>query len=134
MFENISEKIKTAATVINIAGIALSILMGIIVMIVSFFSGLIILIGGFFSSWVGSLVLYGFAEIIEYLQVISYNTRKKDQSEFSNLTPSSNYTVTNYKPMYRSNTKTIRCPDCRQEIPNNTQKCPYCGCDVQKYK
>ena len=40
----------------------------------------------------------------------------------------------NYKPVTQLSRVKMRCPDCRQEVSIDEHKCPYCGCDVQKYK
>ena len=135
MFENIGNKIKILAIVLAILGIILSIVIGTVIIVQEkFLPGFLFIIIGSLSSWISSFFVFGFGEVIECLQEISYNTRRKEQSKLLNSPQASNYTVANYKPLPKSNTKTIRCPDCRQEIPNNTQKCPYCDCEVQKYK
>ena len=80
-------------------------------------------------------MMYGLGEAIEGIESIQYNTTKTESKIF-NKTQMSNYTVanSNYKPVTQLSRVKMRCPDCRQEVSIDEHKCPYCGCDVQKYK
>lgn len=82
MFTNIGGKIKTLATVICWLGIIASIIAGLI----SFSSvvhtgdeviiiGLLIMAAGSLLSWLGSMTLYGFGQLIERTEEIAENTR-----------------------------------------------------------
>jgi hypothetical protein len=132
MFYNIGGKIKVLAMVTTIIGIIFSVIFGIIIMTENFFSGLFLMLVLGVSSWVGSFMIYGFGELIECAQRIARNTR---QPLPSSLLQSANATAKTHPQRTEPTTSTkILCPDCRQEIYENTQKCPYCGCDVQKYR
>ena len=77
MFNNIGSKIKNLAQVVCWIGIALSVLVGIIVMSFGgFFSGIIVIVAGSLVSWIGSFFTYGFGELIESCQEIERNTNQ----------------------------------------------------------
>lgn len=91
MFSNIGGKIKGLAKFVCWAGIVLSILLGILTMVGSsqinysysygsynssssgmgILSGLLIIVVGGLSSWLGSLALYGFGELIDNTSYIA---------------------------------------------------------------
>lgn len=100
MYKNIGRKIKGFAKFICAAGIIVSVLWGaciiilaalstttiphdeaITLMTTSIISGSIIIIIGSLASWLGSLCLYGFGELIEKVTVISENTRIPHNAE-----------------------------------------------------
>ena len=132
MFFNIGNKIKVLAMVTTIIGIIFSIIFGIIIMIENFFLGLISMLICGVSSWVGSFMIYGFGELIECAQRIARNTRPSVNTSALLQSASAAQKITPKAPVL--STEKIHCPDCRQEISANEQKCPYCGCEVQKYK
>ena len=78
MFNNIGGKIKTVSKFICYAGIAVSVICGVIML---FFGvagnldmsaiGLAVGVGGSLCSWLGSLAAYGFGELIENTTVIA---------------------------------------------------------------
>ena len=132
MFFNIGNKIKVLAMVTTIIGIIFSIIFGIIIMIENFFLCLISMLICGVSSWVGSFMIYGFGELIECAQRIARNTRPSVNTSALLQSASAAQKITPKAPVL--STEKIHCPDCRQEISANEQKCPYCGCEVQKYK
>lgn len=75
MFDNIVDKIKTVAQVFCWVGIILSVISGLI----SIFSGgdligIITIIVGVLSSWVSSIIVYGFGQLIEDTNVSASNS------------------------------------------------------------
>jgi len=67
VFNNIGKKIKSLATFVCILGVVLSITIGLGQMIVddeTFVSGLFVLLVGPVISWLSTLILYGFGELI----------------------------------------------------------------------
>ncbi len=65
MFNNIGEKIKSVAVVVTILGIATSLFLGIWMCAKSaWLMGVCIIIVGSICSWLGSLTLYGFGQLI----------------------------------------------------------------------
>lgn len=86
MFNNIGGKIKSVASVLTGLGIAISIVIGIIAIIASAPGiGLLTIFLGSLASWLSSLTLYGFGQLIE-------NTDKlvKMQTQIPNLTQKQN--------------------------------------------
>ena len=66
MFKNIVEKLKLVANIEFFAGIILSVILGIVLFSSRlFFEGIIYFLIGTFGSYVVSLLLFGFATIIE---------------------------------------------------------------------
>ena len=72
MFDNISSKIKTLAEITSIAGIVISILWGVILILQGkFLGGAVVGVLGALASWVGSFALYGFGQLIENSDIIA---------------------------------------------------------------
>lgn len=71
MFDNISDKMKSAATALAILGIIGSIIVGIVMIAESPLVGLLVIVVGSLSSWVSSFTLYGFGQLIENTDTIS---------------------------------------------------------------
>lgn len=66
MFSNVGGKIKGLAQVITWIGIVASVIGGIVLMSkVSFIVGLLTAVVGSLFSWIGSLALYGFGQLVE---------------------------------------------------------------------
>lgn len=83
MFDNISDKMKSAATALAILGIIGSIIVGIVMIAESPLVGWLVIIVGSLSSWVSSFTLYGFGQLIENtdaicseMKIIRYITSK----------------------------------------------------------
>ncbi len=74
MFTNVGNKIKVWASVLFWVGIAISVIYGLTMIVVLkqlAFIGVIIMAIGALASWLSSLVLYGFGELIENSSVIA---------------------------------------------------------------
>ncbi|MBE6903003.1 MAG: hypothetical protein E7480_00135 [Ruminococcaceae bacterium] len=81
MFKNIGSKIMTLAKVICVAGIVLSVLIGLIYILVAFISeevspllavyGILLSVFGSLLSWLNSFFLYGFGRLIENSDIIA---------------------------------------------------------------
>ena len=80
MFENIGEKIKMSAKVLCWVGIIVSVVYGIVYMvstefwdfgIIYFFISVLIMVVGSLLSWVSSLGLYGFGELVDNVSDIA---------------------------------------------------------------
>ena len=77
MFNYISEKIKSMAKIFCSLGIIVSIFCAVLLFMEGP-QGLIVLIVGPMFSWLGSLIMYGFGELIEKVTEIAENTKKQD--------------------------------------------------------
>lgn len=101
MFDNISNKMKSAATALAILGIIGSIIIGSIIIAEAndsyypsareVLGGLLVMIVGSLSSWVSSFILYGFGQLIENTDVISskYVVNTPDKAQSSSNDPGS---------------------------------------------
>ena len=65
MFSNIGGKIKTLAVVVCVLGSIASFVSGVIMLTVGAVNGLLIILVGVLGSWIGTLCLYGFGQLIE---------------------------------------------------------------------
>ena len=74
MFDNIGSKIKAVAKVFTWLGIIASVVSGIVI-ITSLEPpmGILVMIGGSLISWLSSLTLYGFGQLIEHTEHIANN-------------------------------------------------------------
>ncbi|MGN0776854.1 MAG: hypothetical protein ACI4MM_09295 [Candidatus Ventricola sp.] len=82
MFTNIGTKIKTTAKVFAWVGIILSVLAGVaLTMSAGFIGGIWVAIVGSLLSWVGSLALYGFGELVENSDIRTNLAVKADRQK-----------------------------------------------------
>lgn len=66
MYDNIGDKIKGVSGVVCALGMIASAIAGVVLMINDvFLFGLLVLVVGCLCSWLGSLIPYGFGELIE---------------------------------------------------------------------
>lgn len=148
MFEKIDEKIKGVANGITIFGIIVSIIGGILTMVSgNVFSGFLYMVIGFVLSWVVSLTLYGFGEIITNLNQISMDLKKQKQLSVAKMLKDiKNISVNEekfqqvinsiIKETTEENLKTENdvnepneneCPNCFFIISPDDTECPNCG-------
>ncbi len=80
MFYNIGSKIKSWAKTVCYAGIVISVIAGFMLLGTFEFLGILVAVAGSLSSWVGSICLYGFGELIEKTTEIAENTRCSNTS------------------------------------------------------
>lgn len=140
MFDNIGGKIKGLARFICIGGIIVFAIFGIVIIAggaksrmggATVISGLLTMVFGGVLSWISSLGLYGFGELIEKTTEIANNTRQT-QNRYSevNSTP----VFTEAKRPNRTATDAsgrITCPNCGLTIAAGFTKCPKCKTDLQ---
>lgn len=83
MFDNIGGKIKAVAQVVTWLGIIASVIGGIAIM-VSLESpmGVLVMVGGSLISWLSSLALYGFGQLIENTDIIAGRSRINNTPEY----------------------------------------------------
>ena len=73
MFDNVGGKIKSVAKAITYIGISFSTILGLIVMFSNGNTpvpGLLIFVIGYLASWLSSLTLYGFGQLIENSDIL----------------------------------------------------------------
>lgn len=81
MFDNVGGKLKKVAQVVCFAGMVMYTVVGILLIVrESVGYGLLAIVFGCLVSWIGSLCLYGFAEIIINVKIIAKNTKSNNKS------------------------------------------------------
>lgn len=122
MFENVGKKIKTFAKVICWIGIIGSALWGIIYILSEglyledIIIAVIIIAGGVLSSWISSLFIYGFGELIDKTTDISGKLSNVKEEEKPAPAASKYNADAEYK-----------CPECGSKFKFGQEKCPGCG-------
>lgn len=76
MFENIGKKIKGLATFICIAGIFISVALGLVICNTNTLTGILVWIIGCLASWIGSFFMYGYGELIDKTTDMSENINR----------------------------------------------------------
>ena len=136
MFDNVGAKIKSVAVTVTWIGIILSCVSGLIVMVSNgdngglFFSGLLIIIVGCLASWLGSLALYGFGQLIENSDVLAENSDILVQQGRNRHQAPSNTTAgnINHQTANSSGKHMWRCDGCGNMISGDV--CPICNKDT----
>ena len=83
MFNNIAKKIKNVAEIVCYLGIGISIVCGIIIIFVEvdlLLCGVLIAGIGSLASWLGSLMTYGFGQLIENTDILVAEKKRSDVS------------------------------------------------------
>lgn len=140
MYDEIGGKIKTLAKVIAWVGIIVSVVVGIVT--ISTGVGILVLVLGPLFSWLSTLVLYGFGQLVENTDILVHQNMfyqpnspyYKDQT--NNFQPDKRYdNVDNLNNNQATNSFSGRmadsrlsekyCPNCQKVVVGNF--CPYCG-------
>lgn len=125
MFDNIGRKIKTLAQVICVLGIIVSVIGGIILWItgggLGFVISLVAIPISAVISWVGSLGLYGFGQLIENTDILVSQGENKhskfDKSEKSDISSRmKQYNQNDSKQIEDDNFIGLYCPECGEKI------------------
>ena len=131
MFENVGGKLKAIASVFTFIGITASAILGILAMVneEEFFAGLFIIAAGSFLSWISSLGLYAFGELVENSTIIA--TKISRMESYSHKTESSampKSIPTKTTTVYGNAQTTVNaktCPHCGEKVTSNV--CVMCG-------
>ena len=152
MFENSGEKIMKLAKILFVVSIIATIILAIAYgwtneysrysgfykefQPIPFFS---ILIGGFVASYVESLLVYAFGELVANSASISAKLKKLDEKSSADYT-NYNSSQSTQSPSISSSTSTnrtsaqpqgtkrlIKCPSCGEENPKDKFFCVHCG-------
>ena len=126
-YDNIGEKIKGLAKFFFISGTILSILLGLFMLQNNTIRAILIIVLGTIGSWLSSLTLYGFGEIIVKLTQIENNTRPHSDA---NETPASLVAASGTDSLKGLSREEIKEKKLKGEIKN----CPYCGWEVTSSK
>ena len=141
MFDEIYSKIKIISTVFFLLTALASLIFGLYYMFEfdDFWIGLLIIVGGVVSSWLISVFVYAFGELIERVTSIDYKLNNSSINNnpidngvvYSNeINTSKNISVNPMKAEEKPvvNVAVVhkwRCSNCNSIISENT--CPYCG-------
>ena len=113
---------KAVAKIATIIGMVGSVIGGIALFAAELAgAGIVVIVLGCLFSWIGSLALYGFGELIEQVEKISYNTEKPPVSLVKNVEQEK--TVKHI--VAQSSKKT--CPCCSHEVAQSDTVCKHCG-------
>lgn len=135
MYDNIGGKIKTVAKVVGFTGIGISILTGLLFLLVAFseekFSyfgiGILVAFLGSLISWVSTIALYGFGQLVENTDVIAKQSKRQtgDLQYYGDMINES-ISSTKYQESHADKSTTSRyCTNCGKIVTGNV--CPYCG-------
>ncbi len=140
--ENIGSKIKFIAVVFGVISLIAFVVFGIVLLSDKILMGLIPLLLGPFLSWVGTLVLYGFGQLVENSDIIASNNAEIQRKR-------KNKTIAKQNEIAKKNIEDesfendeyidITCPTCGEdlsyhkfEFTNNDELiCPKCGTSIQ---
>ncbi|MBR4067528.1 MAG: hypothetical protein IKK08_02735 [Clostridia bacterium] len=135
MFDNIGEKIKLVAKV-NCAIIAVAcVICGFGVMFnSSFLLGLLIMAAGVLVGWAGSLVLYGFGELVDSTTVLRQAAEKQQAQSAAPVasTPhaaaeSKGYSLSSMAAQRQSTVNGWVCKKCNKRNNTTAMFCSDCG-------
>ena len=124
MFDNIGGKIKGLAAFWTWFGIIVSVIVGFVFIFINdldgvtgFLIGFLIVLLGSLASWLSSLLLYGFGELINNTSIIAESTSK-------------NNLPNTVQPTATEQPKTVAIPIAtilKKRPTTSVKRCPYCG-------
>ena len=113
MHKNVGGKIKKLSDIVLYVGIGCSVISGVAVMLpgrIMILLGLVVIAVGCFSSWIGSLLMYGFGQLVEN----SDKTVMLQKGE-------------NIELFYAATEKNSDKPSATADAATNLGKCDMCG-------
>lgn len=123
MFNNVGRKLKDIASVITYIGIALSVILGILMIkSIGFLLALLIIAVGSFISWISSIGIYAFGELVDNSTIIASHYKSADDSRVYS-------TATSAPTADTSNTAASKVGIPLSSNPQQTtvKTCPHCG-------
>lgn len=145
MYENIGGKIKSVAVGTFIVEAISAVFSGIAIIVSgeAILLGLLLIIVGPIAAWVGTLILYGFGELVENSEYL-INLRSNLQNEnYNNESYSRNdnpFTYSKYDEasdynhrhnLYNVSNKRKACSKCGNIVTERDDKCRCCGTEVK---
>ena len=138
MYNNIGNKIKILAQIICVLGVVASVILGLVICFTTDefnVIGLLYILIGSILSWISTLTMYGFGELIEKVCVIEKKVVISKSNIFIKTENSSTENLINTTSQKEKETKETkgtgfvkhkwRCSNCNNMISEET--CPYCG-------
>ena len=139
MFDNVGSKLKTTAVVLCYLGIAASVIAGLsLIAVENIGGGFLYAIVGSVASWLSSLSLYAFGELVIYVKMIAKNTKTTTKSKNSNdITSENQKTIKKFvkdESAEEEDVVELVCPECMQttKFPKSILEmyenpyCPHC--------
>lgn len=122
MFDNIGERIKGLAIVLNIIGTIAAIIIGLLLLTNQkplFVSGFLVIVLGCILVWMSAYLLYGFGQLIQntdfLVRNINNEKRKTTQKELSNTSQNILYVSRNKLSDATLNGITSKCDICKND-------------------
>lgn len=144
MYDDIGSKIKGLAQVVFGLGAIISVLSGLMLATSggtdgSVVAGILSMILGPVLSWLGSLCLYGFGELIEKVSEIARNTgsgiKAMEQKKAVHQANPEVNGVKEEKMTEEGDCILVECPDCGAELyfdkDISVAECPHCGAEIK---
>lgn len=131
MFNNVGEKLKNLAAFFTCVGIVFSVILGIVVIKISVIIGLLVMVAGSLLSWIASLGMYAFGELVDNTSIIAgkkVNTGARTTTLRAASTTSSQEAKRTTFYTSNNNTQTSKvkvCPHCGEMVRSNV--CDMCG-------
>ena len=127
MFTNVGKKIQTLSVVFFVLAVIGVLIWGIMLIKLHALVGLLVIIGGILVSWIASVGIYGFGELIESSSETAANSRIILQKLSSNLGQNTAVSITS-APSAESSSGTWTCTFCGAKNSNSTAKfvCKSC--------
>ena len=141
MFDNIGGKIKGLAKFITVFGIIVSVIVGACILDaaskmyphdmkgVETIPGFTVMVVGSVISWLSSLVLYAFGQLVESAKNLEEKFCSNSDTNLSEITQIVNQTIE--KENYNESLENLNCPICGEQIKENARFCTKCGTRVK---
>ena len=132
MFENIGSKIKTVAIAAFVLGAVASVVLGAMLSQQGII-GLFVAAIGVLTSWISSLALYGFGQLIENTDTIAAHIRKiqmkEEREAFIKSAPKTPIPTSSTSSASRTFNESgmWTCPHCGSLNDRSRDKCKECG-------
>ena len=127
MYEHIGRKIKSVAEWLNVLGVFVSVLLGVIIIGYnedSFLLGLLVMGVGAIISWLSTLLLCGFGQLVEDTQTIREAITNGNAIGTAHTAASSPSEEKNRETAERTD---ATCANCGAERADNAVFCTSCG-------
>ena len=130
MFNNVGEKLKNLAAFFTWVGIVFSVILGIVVIKLSVIIGLLVMVAGSLLSWIASLGMYAFGELVDNTSIIAgkkVNTEARTTTlRVASVTSSQDAKRTAFYTSNNTQTSKAKvCPHCGEMVRSNV--CDMCG-------
>ena len=138
MFDNIGGKIKAVALVVTWLGIIVSVIVGFKMISIGeelAFQGFLVMILGSLFSWLGSLTLYGFGQLIENTDILVRQGSKTTAKSVNSILRAQREEQPKEEAVFFD----IVCPNCKSVVSvtkgQTEATCPSCKSTLDiKYK